>query len=134
MAGQAPRWNPQYNYRLNNRLRSELNLFYEHSERLNVVGGVEARYSSVGANNITSSTAPADETGATPTGVLGGNQIASRDIGFYAQALVAPQAVAEAGGRRPRSTTTASGRTAVTERSSIRVSPACSRGRRKSSR
>ena len=48
-------------------MRSELNLFYEHSERLNVVGGVEARYSSVGANNITSATAPADETGATPS-------------------------------------------------------------------
>ena len=86
VAGQAPRWNPQYNYRLNNRLRSELNLFYEHSERFNVVGGVEARYSSIGAINITSATAPADETGAPPTGVLGGNQIGSRDLGFYAQA------------------------------------------------
>ena len=85
VAGQAPRWNPQYNFRSNNRVRSELNLFYEHSERLNVVGGLEVRYSSVGANNITSATAPADETGATPAGVLGGNQISSRDIGLYAQ-------------------------------------------------
>ena len=86
VAGTAPRWSPQYNYRLNNRLRSELNLFYEHSERWNVVGGVEGRYSSVGANNITSATAPADETGASPSGVLGGNQIGSRDLGFYGQA------------------------------------------------
>ena len=86
VAGQPPRWNPQYNYRLNNRLRSELNLFYEHSERFNVVGGVEARYSSIGAINVTSATAPADETGAPPTGVLGGNQIGSRDLGFYGQA------------------------------------------------
>ena len=91
VAGQAPRWNPQYNYRLNNRLRSELNLFYERSERLNIVGGLEARYSSVGANNITSATAPADETGATPAGVLGGNQIGSRDIGVYAQASWRPR-------------------------------------------
>ena len=101
VAGQAPRWNPQYNYRFNNRLRSELNLFYERSERLNIVGGVEARYSSVGANNITSATAPADETGAAPAGVLGGNQIASRDIGAYAQASwrAKPMLKLVAGGR-----------------------------------
>lgn len=101
VAGQAPRWNPQYNYRLNNRLRSELNLFYERSERLNIVGGLEARYSSVGANNITSATAPADETGATPAGVLGGNQIGSRDLGLYAQASwrARPMLKLVAGGR-----------------------------------
>ena len=101
VTGQAPRWNPQYNFRSNNRVRSELNLFYEHSERLNVVGGVEARYSSVGANNITSATAPADETGAAPTGILGGNQIASRDLGAYAQASwrAKPMLKLVAGGR-----------------------------------
>ena len=101
VAGQAPRWNHQYNYRLNNRLRSELNLFYERSERLNIVGGLEARYSSVGANNITSATAPADETGATPAGVLGGNQIGSRDLGLYAQASwrARPMLKLVAGGR-----------------------------------
>ena len=101
VAGTAPRWTNQYNYRLNNRMRSELNLFYEPSERVNVVGGVEARYSSVGANNVTSATAPADETGTPPTGVLGGNQIGSRDIGAYAQASwrARPSIKLVAGGR-----------------------------------
>jgi outer membrane receptor protein involved in Fe transport len=86
MAGTSGFWAPQYNWRSNNRLRSELNLFYQHSDRLNVVGGVEVRYSSIGAGNITSTTPPADETGAAPSGLLGGNQINSRDIGTYAQA------------------------------------------------
>ena len=101
VAGASPRWSPQYNYRSNNRLRSELNLFYQQSERLNVVGGVEFRYSSIGAGNITSATAPADETGTPPTGILGGNQINSRDIGTYAQAqwhVTAPFKIV-AGGR-----------------------------------
>jgi outer membrane receptor protein involved in Fe transport len=85
VAGAPPRWSPQYNYRSNNRLRSELNLFYQHSDALNVVGGAEVRYSTIGAGNITSATPPADETGTPPSGLLGGNQITSRDIGLYAQ-------------------------------------------------
>ncbi|HVZ22462.1 MAG TPA: TonB-dependent receptor, partial [Vicinamibacterales bacterium] len=86
LAGTAPSWTNQYNYRSNNRLRSELNLVYQRSDTLNLVGGVVGAFSSVGANNITSSTAPADETGTPPAGVLGGNQISSRDLGVYAQA------------------------------------------------
>jgi outer membrane receptor protein involved in Fe transport len=86
VAGASPFWASQYNWRSNSRLRSEANLFYQHSDRLNVVGGVELRYSSIGAGNITSATAPADETGTPPSGLLGGNQINSRDIGTYAQA------------------------------------------------
>ena len=101
VAGSQPRWSPQYNYRSNNRIRSELNLVYQPSDIWNVVGGVEARYSSVGANNITSATAPADETGTPPTGVLGGNQIWSRDLGAYAQGSwhVRPAIKVVAGGR-----------------------------------
>jgi outer membrane receptor protein involved in Fe transport len=86
LAGTAPVWSNQYNYRSNSRLRSELTLVYQPSDRFNVVGGAEVRYSSVGAATITSSTPPADETGTEPTGIQGGNQISSRDIGAYLQA------------------------------------------------
>jgi len=79
-----------YYYRSNNQLRSEVNLFYEHSDKLNIVGGFEARFSSIGAQNVSSSTPPAGETGASPTGVLGGNQISSTDMGLFVQASYRP--------------------------------------------
>ena len=58
----SPIWLESYNYRSNNQLRAELNLFYDHSEKFNIVGGVELRYSSIGAKNIESSEPPAAAT------------------------------------------------------------------------
>lgn len=90
LLGSSPYFSATYKYRSNDQLRTELNLFWEPSDKLNVVGGVELRYSSIGAQNATSTTPPADETGATPTGVPGGNQISSRDLGVFAQASWRP--------------------------------------------
>ena len=90
LLAKSPYLSTTYKYRSNDQLRTELNLFWEPSEKLNVVGGAELRYSSIGAQNTTSSTAPAEETGSTPTGVPGGNQISSRDIGIFAQASWRP--------------------------------------------
>lgn len=86
LLGKTPFFSATYKYRSNDQIRTELDLVWEPSDRLNVVGGAELRYSSIGANNVTSSTPPADETGAAPTGVAGGNQIASRDMGAFVQA------------------------------------------------
>lgn len=80
-----------YKYRSNDQLRTELDLFWEPSEKLNVVGGVELRYSSIGATNVTSSTPPADETGS-PGTIAGGNQIQSEDLGVFVQASWRPLA------------------------------------------
>ena len=133
VAGTPPRWSPQYNYRANSRLRSELNLFYQHSETMNIVGGVEARYSSIGANNITSATAPADETGAAPTGVLGGNQIrAATSARMPRDVARAPSLKLVAGGRVDNKQDSPERR--LTGPSSIRASPPSIRDRRRSSR
>jgi len=90
MADKAPAWNASYNYRSNDQLRSELNLHYEHSEKLNAVGGVELRLSSVGAKNVTSSSERPGETGSIPGAIAGDNQLASRDLGAYLQASYRP--------------------------------------------
>ncbi len=90
LAGKAPAWNATYNYRSNDQLRSELNLYYEHSEKLNAVGGVELRLSSIGAKNVTSSTERPGETGSIPGAIAGDNQLASRDLGAYLQASFRP--------------------------------------------
>lgn len=86
----APQWAPTYNYRSNNQLRTELTLFYEHSEKLSAVTGVELRLSSVGAKNVASSTERPSETGAVPSPIQGDNQLASRDLGAYLQASWKP--------------------------------------------
>jgi outer membrane receptor for ferrienterochelin and colicin len=86
----AASWVPTYNYRSNNQLRTELGLFYEHSETLSGVAGVELRLSSVGAKNVTSSTERPSETGSVPSPIPGDNQLASRDIGAYLQASWRP--------------------------------------------
>ena len=90
LASKSPFLSATYKYRSNDQLRTELNLFWEPSETLNVVGGAEIRYSSIGAQNATSSTPPAEETGSTPTGIPGGNQISSRDLGAFVQASWRP--------------------------------------------
>ena len=90
LLAKSPFFSATYKYRSNDQLRTELDLFWEPSDKLNVVGGAELRYSSIGANNATSSTPPADETGSTPTGVAGGNQISSRDVGVFVQASWRP--------------------------------------------
>lgn len=90
LAERSPFLSATYKYRSNDQLRTELNLFWEPSETLNVVGGAELRYSSIGAQNATSSTPPAEETGSTPTGIPGGNQISSRDLGAFVQASWRP--------------------------------------------
>jgi outer membrane receptor protein involved in Fe transport len=90
LAARSPYLSATYKYRSNDQLRTELNAFYESSGTLNVVGGLEVRYSSIGAKNVTSSTPPADDMGTTPTGVAGGNQISSRDLGAFVQAAWHP--------------------------------------------
>lgn len=90
LVAKSPYLSATYKYRSNDQLRTELNLFWEPSEKLNVVVGAELRYSSIGAQNATSATSPAEETGSTPTGIPGGNQISSRDVGVFAQASWRP--------------------------------------------
>jgi outer membrane receptor for ferrienterochelin and colicins len=86
----APSWNATYNYRSNDQIRTELTLHYEQSEKLNAVGGVELRLSSVGAKNVTSTTERPAETGSVPSPIAGDNQLASRDLGVYLQASYRP--------------------------------------------
>lgn len=90
LSAKTPYFSATYKYRSNDQLRTEMNLFWEPSDKLNVVGGAELRYSSIGAQNATSATPPAEETGSTPTGIPGGNQISSRDLGAFAQASWRP--------------------------------------------
>ena len=90
LADKAASYSFQYNYRSNSQLRSELNLYYEHSEKLNAVGGVELRLSSIGAKQPTSAVPPASETGSIASPIGGDNQIASRDLGAYLQASFRP--------------------------------------------
>ncbi len=90
LENKAPAWKATYNYRSNDQLRSELNLYYEHSEKLNAVGGVELRLSSIGAKNVSSSTERPSETGSIPGAIAGDNQLASRDLGAYLQASFRP--------------------------------------------
>lgn len=86
----SPAWVPAYNYRSNDQIRSELTAYYELSEQLSAVAGVELRLSSVGAKNVASSSERPSETGAVPAPIPGDNQLASRDIGAYLQAAYRP--------------------------------------------
>ncbi len=88
--GKAPAWKATYNYRSNDQLRSEMNVYYEHSEKLNAVGGVELRLGSIGAKNVTSSSERPGETGSVSGPISGDNQLASRDVGAYLQASYRP--------------------------------------------
>ncbi len=90
LSGKAPSWNATYNYRSNDQLRTELNAYYEYSEKLNAVAGVELRLSSVGAKNLSSSDDRPSETGTIPGAIAGDNQLASRDLGAYLQASYRP--------------------------------------------
>jgi outer membrane receptor protein involved in Fe transport len=83
-------WSFAYNYRSNDQLRTEATVYYEQSEKLNVVGGAELRLSSVGAKNVVSSTERPAETGAVPSPIAGDNQLASRDLAAYVQASYRP--------------------------------------------
>jgi len=90
LQGREPYYNTTFSYRSNDQLRTELNLYYEQSEKFNLVGGLEMRFSSIGAKNIESATAPADETGQPSVNIAGGNQISSRDLGAYFQGSYRP--------------------------------------------
>ncbi len=72
-----------------NQLRVEANAFYDHSEKFNILTGVELRYSSVGADLVLSREPFPAESGS-GLAIGGGNTIASRDVGFYTQASYRP--------------------------------------------
>jgi outer membrane receptor for ferrienterochelin and colicin len=87
--GKASSWAPTYFFLTNTQLQNELSLVYLKSEKLNLVGGLEVRNTSLQGNYVTSATPNPQETGKDPA-IAGGNRFNVIDAGAYLQASYRP--------------------------------------------
>ena len=92
LLAKSPFLSATYKYRSNDQLRDRgQRSSTSHSEKLNVVGGVELRYSSIGrrTSHCPRRPRPRRRARCRPASA-GGNQIASRDVGAFVQASCRP--------------------------------------------
>ena len=80
----VPYWWHAWYHTYSQQMRSELRFAYNPNDRINIVTGVEVRYTHAQGNYIVSTTEnPEDE--AFPPEIAGGNHFFSTDIGLFAQ-------------------------------------------------
>ena len=80
------RWDSLYLTVVSNQIRTELRLLYTPNERLNIISGIEARFSALQGDYITTSAVNNPEENGEPADIPGGNHFFSRDLGLYSQA------------------------------------------------
>ncbi|MDF1547538.1 MAG: TonB-dependent receptor, partial [Bacteroidales bacterium] len=85
LAGFVPTYDSLYLFQKSNQLREELKLLYQPIDRIDVVAGIEFRFSSIQGDYTGSSKNNAEQNGAPLTNIDGGNQFFSQDFGAYAQ-------------------------------------------------
>ncbi len=97
----SPFWFTTYLFYTNRQGRTELNLSYRPTEKLDLVAGIELRNSLLQRTFIISLEPNPEETGFLPESFFGDNQIRVEDQGFYVQASYWPLADLKmvAGGR-----------------------------------
>ena len=117
----APAWTATYNYRSNDQLRTELNLYYEHVGEAERGGRRRAalQLDRRQERHLRRRSRPARRA-RSPTPIAGGNQIASRDLGAYLQASYRPGSRSSSCSASA-STTTRSATAAATARSPTRA-------------
>lgn len=89
-----PYWDPTWWYVTSQQLRTEFKLLYTHSEKFDLLTGIEYRFSNIQGTYVISSEENPSETGfprdEAGTDLPGGNHYDTRDIGIYAQATYKP--------------------------------------------
>lgn len=85
LAGFVPTYDSLYLFQKSNQLREELKVLYQPIDMLDVVAGLEFRFSSIQGDYTSSSKNDAEQTGSPLTNIDGGNQFFSQDYGVYAQ-------------------------------------------------
>ncbi len=86
--GNTPQWDSLYLFQESNQLREELRVFYQPNGRINILSGVEARFSSIQGDYRASKEPNAEESGFSLTDIPGGNNFYSRDIGVFVQSEI----------------------------------------------
>ncbi|RLD84281.1 MAG: hypothetical protein DRJ10_01600, partial [Bacteroidetes bacterium] len=83
--GGLPTWGDLYLFQKSNQLREEFKILYTPIQRIDIVAGFEARFSSIQGDYTASGNNDAEENGSPLTEIPGGNQFFSRDLGLYFQ-------------------------------------------------
>jgi len=80
-----PTWGNLYLFQKSNQLREEFKVLYTPLQKIDIVAGFEARFSSIQGDYTASGYNDAEENGSPLTEIPGGNQFFSRDLGLYLQ-------------------------------------------------
>lgn len=80
-----PTWGKTYLFQKSNQIRNEFKVNYNITNKIDLLAGFEARYSSIQGDYTISTTNDAEETGFAGSDIPGGNNFYSRDLGLYAQ-------------------------------------------------
>ena len=83
--GYVPTWDSVYLFYKANQLRNETKISYQLNRNISLLGGVEARFSSIQGDYYLAFENDAQQNGFALTDIPGGNQFFSRDIGVYLQ-------------------------------------------------
>lgn len=83
--GNIPVWDSLYLFQKSNQLREEFKVLYTPINKIDIVAGFEARFSSIQGDYTFSRNNDAEENGSPLTDIPGGNQFFSRDLGVYVQ-------------------------------------------------
>jgi len=75
-----------YLFQKSNQLREEFKVLYNPIKKIDIVAGLEARFSAIQGDYLSSSNNDAQQNGSPGTDIPGGNHFFSRDFGVYAQA------------------------------------------------
>ena len=84
--GFVPTYDSLYLFQKSNQLREELKVIYQPLDILDIVAGLEFRFSSIQGDYTFSNKNDVEQSGSPLTDIDGGNQFFSRDMGVYAQA------------------------------------------------
>ncbi len=84
----VPTWDSLYLFQKSNQLRNEMKVVYSPFNRIDIVGGFEARFSSIQGDYTFGKTNDVQVSGSPLTEIPGGNQFFSRDLGLYVQSGV----------------------------------------------
>ncbi len=86
MSKKIPSWDSIYLFYKSNQMRNETKLIYQPISYINIIGGVETRFSSNQGDYFLAFDNNAEQEGFSTSEIPGGNQFFSRDIGVYSQA------------------------------------------------
>ena len=90
IAGKIPSWDSLYLFQKSNQVRNELKVIYKPISMVDIIVGMETRFSSIQGDYSSSAKNDAEQNGNPTTVIPGGNQFFSRDFGLYSQTSITP--------------------------------------------